>query len=254
MKKASLAAIAALASTSAWAVVGTLSTGTDTKTGDIRWQTRSKSYEISFKINGKDATTVVKQDDVASMDIAKPAGFDRLVEMVKSGQGASAVQGLTTVVKDYKMLKWDKPAARYLVLALTSAGKAQQAYDIAQGLIAEDRTAAYTGELAYSYWQVLLKLGKTTQLENCLRMAASTGDRATSAEALIMRGDVILSETGDTPEGHRRALIDAYLRVAFMYSDCVDQRRLALGKAAESLDKIGMAAAADKMRTTAKDL
>ena len=109
-------------------------------------------------------------------------------------------------------------------------------------------------ELAPAYWQALLKLGKSQQLENCLRKASSSADRVTSAEALKMRGDMILAAGGDTPETYRQALTDAYLRVALLYIDepCKEVRAAAMLKAGFCFDKIGMAARAES--TQAKTL
>ena len=98
--------------------------------------------------------------------------------------------------------------------------------------------------------------GKNTQLENCLRKAATSGDRASSAAALVMRGDVILANGGDTPDTYRQALVDAYLRVALMYTDepCRAARASAMQKAASCFDKLGMAARAEGMRAQARTL
>lgn len=256
MKKLALAALAAFAVSSAWAVQGTIRTDKDTKSGDIKWQSRSKSYQLTYKKGSTNVSAEYPLSDVERLDIEKPANFDKLVELVRAGQGASAIGGLDGIVKTYKMLVWDKPAGRYLVEAYLAAGQAQKAYETATGIITDDKSAAYAGELAPAYWQALLKLGKNTQLENCLKKAASTGDRVSSAEALMMRGDMILANEGDTPDAHRKALIDSYLRVALMYNDppCKDTRREAMLRCASSFDKLGMAARAEGMRTQAKTL
>ena len=154
------------------------------------------------------------------------------------------------------MLSWDKPAGRYLVEAYLAANNPQKAFDTAQGIIKGDSDAAWTGDLAPAYWQTLLKLGQNQRLENCLRKATSSGDRPTSAEALLMRGDMILAAGGDLPDTYRKALVDAYLRVALMYPDenCKAVRADAMQKAAGCFDKIGMASRAEQMRSQAKAL
>lgn len=256
MNKLAMATVVALAASSAWSMPGTIKTSTDTRKGDISWQRSSKSYVLTYKKGQTDVQAQYPLADVERIDIDKPANFDKLVEMVSRGQGASAIGGLTKIVQDYKMLVWDKPAGRYLVEAYLDANNAQKAYDTAQSIISEDRDAAWKGDLAPAYWQALLKLGKNTQLENCLRKAATSGDRACAAEATVMRGDVILATDGDTPDAHRKALSEAYLRVALMYPDepCKSARGAAMMKAALSFDKLGMAARAEGMRTQAKTL
>ena len=70
-----------------------------------------------------------------------------------------------------------------------------------------------------------------------------------------MRGDIILSE-GNTPDLHRKALIDAYLRVALMYTDepCKAARVEALEKSAQSFEKLGQSMRAEKLRAQAKQM
>jgi tetratricopeptide (TPR) repeat protein len=256
MNKLATAALVAIATSSLWAIQGTISTETDRKSGDLKWQSRQKSYLLTYKKGNTNLQMEFPLDSVTSLDIAKPAGFDKAVEMVQKGQGSAAIPVLEKVVKEYKMLQWDKPAGRYLVEAYIAANRVEDAYKAAQNVIADDKEAAYKGELAPAYWQVLLKLGKNQQLESCLKKAASSGDRASSAEALIVRGDVILNQEGETPDALKRALTDAYLRVALMYPDepCRQARANAMMRCATCFDKLGMAARAEGMRTQAKAL
>ena len=256
MNKLAMATVVALAASSAWSMPGEIKTSTDRRKGDITWQRSTKSYVLTYKKGATDVQAQYPLDTVERLDIDKPANFDKLVDMVGRGQGASAIGGLSKIVQDYRMLVWDKPAGRYLVEAYIAANNAQKAYETAQAIISDDRDAAWKGDLAPAYWQALLKLGKNTQLENCLRKAATSGDRASAAEATVMRGDVILATDGDTPDAHRKALAEAYLRVALMYPDepCKAARATAMQKAAFSFDKLGMAARAEGMRTQAKTL
>lgn len=257
MKKIAIAAIAAVAATSGlWAVQGTVTTANDSKKGDIKWQTRSKTYLLTMKKGKTDVTAEYPLDEVVSLDIPVPQGYEKAVEMVTRGNGTAAIQPLQKIIQEYRMLVWDKPAGRYLVEAYLSTGQAQKAYDTAQGIINEDKSAAWSGDLAPAYWQALLKLGKMPQLENCLKKAASSGDRASSANALVMRGDMLLAAGNDSQDAYRQALTDAYLRVALMYNDepCKEARRAAMDKAAFCFDKLGMAARAEGMRTQAKML
>jgi hypothetical protein len=154
------------------------------------------------------------------------------------------------------MLQWDKPAGRYLVEAYIAANNAQKAYDIASGIIREDKDAGWKGELAPAYWQALLKLGKTSQLETLVKKAAISGDRAASAAALVMRGDMILASEGESPEAFRKALTDSYLRVMLMYVDepCREARIQAMQRAANCFDRLGQAARAENIRSQARQI
>ena len=256
MKKLMIIGLAALAAAEVFAVQGTLNTETESLTGDIKWQSRSKQYVVSIK---KGQTTVdreCKKDEVISLEIPKPQGYDKAVQMVEGGSGAAAVGILQKIVEDYGMLQWDKPAGRYLAFAHLAAGHAQKALDVCQKIVAVDKEAAYTGDLAPAYWQALLKLGKNDQLDGLLKKAASSGDRAASAAALVMRGDIIVEKSNDNADKLKDALRDGYLRVVLMYQDqaCVRERADAMVKAAQCFDKIGQSARAEALRAQAKAL
>lgn len=256
MKRLMILLAVTAATSPLWAIQGTIRTATDSKKGDIKWQPRSKSYAVSFKKGNTMVSAEYPLADVEELDIEKPAGYDKAVENVRRGDGAAAIGVLSKVVQDYKMLKWDKPAGRYLVEAYISANNAQKALEVAEGVIRDDKSAEWMGELAPAYWQALLKLGKTQKLEGLVKKAAISGDRAASANALVMRGDMILASEGTSPESCRKALTDAYLRVAFMYADepCRDARIDAMQRAADCFDKLGQAARAEQLRSQARKL
>ena len=250
MKTLIIMATAALAAAEAFAIQGAVSTETETFAGDVKWHARDKKYVVE---KGK-VTKEFKLSDVTSLDIPKPQGYDKAVQMVEGGQGSAAVATLAKIVSDYRMMQWDKPAGRYLALAHLAAGNAQKAYDACTPIIAEDKSAAYSGDLAAAYWQALLKLGKTEQLEKLLKDAATKGNRQSSAAALVMRGDMVVAASNDSPEELRRALRDGYMRVVLMYqdADCARERGEALLKAAQCFDKLGQSARAESLRAQMK--
>ncbi|MBO7721670.1 MAG: hypothetical protein J6T01_04600 [Kiritimatiellae bacterium] len=256
MLKKFLAVAAAAAAAELFAIQGTLSTESESLTGEIKWHARNKQYVVSVKKGSTVVDMERKLEDVVSLDIPKPAGFDKAVQAVENGQGASAIGTLSKIVSEYRMLKWDKPSGRYLVLAYLAAGNPQKAYDACAPIVAEDKSAAWSGELASAYWQALQKLGKREQLEGLLKKAASSGSRQASAAALVMRGDLIVAASNDAPEELKRALRDGYLRVALMYQDqeCRRERGEALRKAAACLDKLGQGSRAEPLRAQAKAL
>ena len=254
MRKPALMILAAAAATNLWALQGTLTTETETLTGEIKWQARNKQYVVSVKKGKTMVDMERKLEDVTGLDIPKPAGFDKAIAQVDGGQAVAAIPVLTKIVADYRMLQWDKPAGRYLALAYLASGNAEKAYAACQPIVSEDKSAAYSGDLAAAYWQALLKLGKKEQLENLLKKAATSGDRAASAAALVMRGDIIVSTSNDAPDKLKDALRDGYLRVVLMYQDaaCARERAEACVKAATCFDKLGQSARAEKLRQQAK--
>lgn len=256
MRKTAIMTLAMLLTANLFAIQGTITTETDSKTGEIKWQSRSKQYIVSVKKGQTLVDMEIKLADVVSLDIPKPAKFDEYVQKVEAGQGASVIGALQKIVSDYSMLQWDRPAGRYLVQAYLDIGDAQKAYAACQPIISADKAAAYTGDLAPAYWQALLKLGKNDQLETLLKKAAQSGSRSASAAALVMRGDIIVAASNDQPEKLKDALRDGYLRVVLMYQDaeCARERADALVKAAACFDKLGQASRAENLRAQAKAL
>ena len=256
MRKTMITVLAALAATELMAIQGTIFTETDSKTGDIKWQPRTKSYSLTYKKGKTDLQMEFPLADVTKIDVAKPAGYDKAVSMVEGGQGAGAIASLAKIVADYRMLNWDKQAGRYLALAYIAANQPQKALDACQAIINEDKSAAWSGDLAAAYWQALLKLGKTNQLEGLLKKAASSGSRQASAAALNLHGDMIVVAGNDSPDSLKTALRDGYLRVALMYIDpeCSRERAEAMLKAAQCFDKLGQVARAEHLRSQAKSL
>lgn len=246
----------AMIAPSLWAVKGTISNENDSKTGDITYAPRAKVYTVSFMKGKTQVQAEFPLASVTNLEIPKPANYDKLVAQVEAGEGGKSIEGLKKIVADYRMLVWDKPAARYLTDAYLQGGKAKDALDTAQKLVDEDKAAAYSGALAPAYWRALLANGRNERLETLLDKAASTGDRTASAEALVVRGDIIMAKGPDSPETTRKALTDAYLRVVLMYTDpaCVPARKTALVKAADCLNKLGMASRAEALKAQAQNL
>ena len=252
MTKKLVVCLVAAAASEVFAIQGSVSTETETFAGDVKWHAREKKYIVE---KGK-ITKEFKLADVTGLDIPKPQGYDKAVQLVESGQGSSAIATLAKMVADYRMLQWDKRAGRYLAMAYLAAGNAQKAYDVCSPIITDDRTAAYSGDLAAAYWQALMKLGKNEQLEKLLKDAATKGGRQSSAAALVMRGDIIVAASNDAPEELKRALRDGYMRVALMYQDpeCARERGEAMVKAAQCFDKLGQSARAENLRSQAKGI
>jgi hypothetical protein len=252
MNKLMIAVAASVLSAEILAAPGLIRTASEAVKGDIKWQNGSKTYAVT---KGK-ITREFKPEDVVTLDIDRPELLDRAIQLVQRKQSSQAIVILDKLVKDYRKLVWDKVAARYLLEAYRIAKNPQKGYEAARSLISDDETAAWSGPMAPAYWNILLDLGKKVQLEDFLDKAASSGERVSSAFALIMRGDMILNAEGETFEACRRALIDGYLRVALMYTDsqCVEARATAMEKAAKCFAKLSMPGRAEKFRAEARRL
>ena len=195
--------------------------------------------------------------DVAELVVDPPANYEAAVAQVHAGQGAAAIPALQKIVKEYAHLQWDKTAGRSLAEAYISSGKAEDGLRICEGIIRDDATAAYKGDLAPAYWAALLALDKRSRLEGSLAKAAKSGDRFSAGAALIKRGDIALKDGKDSAEANRKALTDGYLRVVLLYRDEEFAAKLqpeALYKAAQCFEKLNMSGRADSMRGTLKQL
>lgn len=261
MKKTTLTAMVLVVAAGAWAapapngVMGAIRTANGVQKGAIKWSNKQKAYSIAQKKGGTMLDVVIKADDVEELTIDKPQGWDNAVAQVQRGAGASAIKYFERIAKDYAHLQWDLGASRYLAEAYLSANNAEKALDVCKPIIDADSKAAWKGELAPSYWKALLLLNKKSALESALAKAAASGDRFASGSALIMRGDLILANGGESAENVKLALTDGYLRVALLYTDkpvCDEVRPEALYKAAKCFEKMGQAARADLMRSTLK--
>ena len=104
MKTLIILCLATVAVAPLWAIQGTVRTATDSKKGEIKWQKASKSYLVSFKKGKTDVSAEYPVAEVEELEIDKPQGFDKAVESVQKGEGASAIPVLTKIIQDYKML------------------------------------------------------------------------------------------------------------------------------------------------------
>ncbi|MBP5228028.1 MAG: tetratricopeptide repeat protein [Kiritimatiellae bacterium] len=217
--------------------------------GSVRWKPGEKKYAVTQK--GKNVEMAMDPANVKDIEVARPNELVAAIDKVRQGDAASAIPMLEKVAKDYLMLKWDRVATRYLAEANLKDGNYEKAISVCETIIRSDPKAAYLGDMAPCYWQALLKKGKTSTVEDLLAQAIKSGDRAASAYAQIMRGDVILLG-GDTADNAKKALRDGYLRVITLYKAVRDAQPEALYKAAKCFDKLGQSSRADQMRTQLK--
>ncbi len=260
MKKTTLMVVMLVAAMGAWAapapaITGAIRTANGVQKGAIKWSNKNKAYSIAQKKGGTVLDVVIKADDVEELMIDKPQGWDNAVGQVQRGAGAGAIKYFERIAKEYAHLQWDLGASRYLAEAYLSANNAEKALEVCKPIVEADPKAAWKGELAPSYWKSLLLLNKKSTLEAALAKAANSGDRFASGSALIMRGDLILANGGESAENFKLALTDGYLRVVLLYTDkpvCDEVRPEALYKAAKCFEKMGQAARADMMRSTLK--
>jgi hypothetical protein len=209
--------------------------------GLISWRLRDKAYDI----RQDNLSFQVPEAEVADLQIQKPGNFDAAVQ---SGN----VTILKKIQEDYDHLKWDVAAARELALIYLKTNPAA-ALAMCEAVEKKDPKSAYVGQFATVYWQVLIANNRNSKLEENLAKAAASGDRYSSAAALVARGDLILKRDNSI-EGQKKALAEGYLRVYFMYDDVPEIKRQAMAKAVECFRATGHGARANAMETELRSL
>ncbi len=209
--------------------------------GNILWKPMAKKYIVTQK-NGVEVE--IAYDEVAKVETQRPKELDAAVKAVKDGKYAAAIPVLEKIAKDYAMLQWDEPAARYLAESYVAVDRAADAVKVCEQVISLNPKAAYMGDMAMSYWTALLKTGKSAKLEDLIEKAARSGERATAAKALVMRGDILADK-----KQYKEALEDGYLRVIVLYKNVKDVQPEAIYKAMQAFEAIQQVPYAEKMRS-----
>lgn len=214
--------------------------------GSIRWMPQGRRYVVSVRRpDGQTIDTPVPAGEVRKVEVPKPEKLDAAIRAVQAGKGSAAIPVLEQIVSQYAMMGWDEPAARYLAKARIDAGDAAGAIKICEDIIKAKPSAAYLGDVAPIYWQALLKTDKQAKLNELITKAISNGDRAASAAALVMRGDILMEQ-----KQPMEALKDGYLRAVILYENVREVQPEALFKAAKAFEAVSQNARAEKMRST----
>ena len=232
-------------------IQGTIVTTEDRRIeGTLKWKAREKAYGVVAKGGNVDLEMALA--NIKEVVVPRPRELDAAIANIQQGNAALAVPVLEKLSTDYLMLQWDTVATRYLAEAYLKSGEADKALRVCEKVISANPEAAYLGEMAPAYWQALLKQDRLSKVEELMAKAIKSGDRSSSAAALVMRGDVILT-TGETAEVTKKALRDGYLRVVTLYKSERAVLPEALYKAAKCFEKLGQSSRADQMRTTLKN-
>lgn len=206
----------------------------------LMWKPASKVYVVKQG----NMTREVSPDAIQAMVVAPPAGWDDIMKRVRSSNPITAIEPLKKVMQNYVMLEYDAKAGAVAAQIYLKQGKAQEALNICEKVVQNNKRAAYASEMAPYYWQGLIATGKTTSLPAMLNRAIASGNRSISAAALIARGDLLRSE-----DKNMDALKDGYLRVVFLYSSEKDKHPEAIYKAFETFNKLGQTTYAERMRS-----
>lgn len=244
-----LAVVAAgMAASAAAAVRGAVTTANGRQEGMVAWSQASRKYTVTQTIAGGGTRSMeVKEAEAVKVEIEKPAQLDAAIK----GRNKTALAG---IVKTYSHLQWDLPAAAVLADIHLSGKATAEALKVCKDVIAKSPDAAWKGDLAPVYWRALLENNDRAELDRQLAKALKSGDRFSSASALIVRGDMVLRQ-GATRENARKALLDGYLRVILLYTEDDVVSRLGgvqYEKAARCFELMGYASRAAELRAKAR--
>lgn len=203
--------------------------------GMTRWQPANKRYMVAMKQGQVETTVEVPAADVATIQVAKPKGYD---EAVKARNAAA----LEKIMKDYSMLQYDVEAGNVLGRLYLSQGKNADALRVCRAVLNANPDALKTS-FAPVYWKALMENGQGANLATVLDEAVRSDNPALAAGALVVRGDLLRSDNK-----LQEALTDGYLRVVALYRSQKDVQPEALAKAAEVFEQLQQPQYAQKMR------
>lgn len=163
----------------------------------------------------------------------KPAEFDgAIAAAARPAQADAAIPALKKIMTAMRNLEWDKPAAQALARIYTAKKDFAQTAATYESLFAAYPALETDPEYGWPYRRALLDAGQAKKLESKLEEMASKGAPADAARALLMRGDIRISE-----EKMEYAIRD-YLRVVLFYQREQAVMPEALSKAAGALEKL----------------
>lgn len=209
--------------------------------GMVKWQPSAKMYVIQ----PKDSPIQLKfpPEQVESVEVSKPDTLEGAISAVKKGQYGQAIPVLQGIMREYEMLQWDVPAARYLAYAYLKTGDAGKAVTMCERVLRVNSRAAVDRGFARMYWDALLTSEQYARLRKALTTAIESGPRDLAASAQLMRGDI------DQQQGNlKEALVDGYLRTIVFFTSVEAVQPEALFKAARCFEQLGQHGHAEKMR------
>lgn len=211
--------------------------------GTMIWKPATKVYEMSAKgSSGAISTREIKPEEIDRKQVQAPGNWNDIMKLVNSNPNAALGQ-LDNIIKEYAMLEFDERAAEISAKIYMRQGKPDLAVRVCDRVVQYNKPAAAISSMAPIYWQALIAIGRTTNLENMLNSAIKSGDRGPAAQAYIARGD--LAKKDGRPKD---ALKDGYLRVVYLFRDVREAQPEALDKALKTFEELNQMANADKMR------
>lgn len=195
----------------------------------IKWFPSRQEYQVE----GADGTMVsVPGNEVESLQIAKPAEFDKAAQAFAAKQYAVAIPILEDIISRYKRLQWDGQASEMLARAYLATADFKKAVQVMSGVMEGAGKDLATDAQYGVYWEALAGARMNAVLKQSLSTAILGDSRPLAALALVKRGDM------NKEEGKRDDAALDYLRSILMYEDIAASQPEALYKAAVLFDEM----------------
>lgn len=191
----------------------------------IEWREATRDYQVT----NEGASRVIPEDQIAQLNIDKPADYDKAKGLVTSRQYAQALTLLDGVIKKYKKLNWDIEALKMQAQCYVEMNDPKKAAVAMDALFAAGGTM--TPALQVAYWTALQKSGDTKRLQLELTRTLGTGPADLVAAAYLVRGNSFLQD------GDQDAALSDYLKILTIFKGAKAVQPEALYHAAELLEK-----------------
>jgi tetratricopeptide (TPR) repeat protein len=202
--------------------------GTSKPAQSIRFEATTGQYVVDTdKI-----TMSFDKAKVARVEVAKPASYDKAVQLFNSGNFNEAIPLFQSIVSGYLMLGWDNKARDYMGQAYMKKKDYKNAVTVYNALFAAALPSEITPATLKRYQDALLATGEYDKLKKMIDDTIATGSRDNAAMAQITRGD-ISKKQGKTFD----ALMD-YLRTVILFKNVEEAQPEALYKAAQCLEEL----------------
>lgn len=195
----------------------------------IKWFETRREYQIE---NADGSMIPVPVDEVESVEVAKPAEFDKAAQALAARQYDAAIPVLEGLLLSYKRLQWDSRARELLCTAYFAKGDFKKAVQAMTDLIQMTPKGQVTDEQYGMYWTALMGAQMTSVLKKELNDALAGDSKSLAALAMVRRGDL------SKGEGKREDAVLDYLRAVLLFDEAREIHPEALFKAAQVLDEM----------------
>lgn len=173
----------------------------------IEWRDATKD----FLVINEGASMPVPEDQVAKMDVDRPAELDQARSMVTARQYGQAIPVLEGLIRKYKRLSWDVEALKLQAQCYVEMNEPRRATMAMDALFAAGGTM--TPALQMLYWKALQKSGDTKRLQQDLTRTLGTGTAGVVAAAYLIRGNIYLQE------GNQDAALSDFLKIVTLFKN-----------------------------------